>query len=140
MASSSSESRTAFIALISGFIGVCLLFISALLSQQGAPDRALSLALMCFAGALPLASVSVILVYKYPGRRFYTVPFYLSAAGVFVGIGATLWHCDQLAARVYIGAIALAVVYWLIVLFRTPKPKLPVSVTSQDTPATSGHP
>lgn len=120
MARPARGDRTAFIALTSGFAGVCLIFISALLAQQGAPDRALTLALICFGGALPLAAVAVILLYNYPGRLFYTLPFIFSALGVLVGIGAVLWHSDQVAAKVYIGAAAAAALYWLILFRRKP--------------------
>ncbi len=115
----SDKSIASFIAINGGFVGVCLLFISVLLGQQTAPDHALRLALLCFAAALPFAALTVILLYNAPDQPWYALPFVPSAVGVLVGIGASLWHIDQITARVYVGAVAFSVVWWLIALFRT---------------------
>lgn len=100
-------------AMAGALAGASLLFISTILGQQPALDLPLRAALYCFAGALPIAVLALIVAYNKLDSAWFSVPFWISTLGVFAGVTIILWHVDVKATIIFGITCVISIVYFI---------------------------
>lgn len=108
-------------AMAGALAGTSLLFTSVIFGQQPSLDLSLRVALICFAGTIPIAILALIMAYSRLDSAWFSVPFWISAIGTCGGVLATLWHADVKAAFTFGGALVLsAIFYFAFLMFAGP--------------------